>query len=273
MNKIQSSARYGVNSFADMTKEEFTAAKLMPGMITGSKCNWPWHLPVGQNTAPPASWDWRQKGAVTPVKDQAQCGSCWAFSTVGAIEGAWFLGGHPLTSLSEQNLVDCSKSCLQSEPQLCNSGCGGGLMWLAMGDVITAGGIDTEAAYPYAGVDQDCAFDPKKVGAQLSNWTGLPNDEVKIAAALVTAGPVSVALNADPLMGYTSGIIDDPSCDASGMDHAVLIVGYGTENNKPYWIVKNSWGESFGEKGYFRMVRGKGMCGIDGCACLPIIKK
>jgi len=202
------------------------------------------------------SVDWRQKGAVTPVKNQGACGSCWAFSTTGDVEGTHFLATGNLVSLSEQDLVDCDHNGDQ--------GCNGGLPTQAMQSIIDAGGIESEDAYPYEGRDGTCTFDKSKVAVKISNYTCVAPDEAQMKAFIEKNGPVSIGINANTLQFYMGGIADpfDILCSPKHLDHGVLIVGYGVENSKPFWIVKNSWGQGWGEKGYFRIIMGKNKCGL-----------
>jgi len=221
----------------------------------------------------PTSFDWRDKGVISPIKDQGGCGSCWAFSVIGNIESQYAItSGNNLTQFSEQIIVDCSKGCTHVYNQdVCNEGCGGGWMWSAMYDVMSWGGVETEENYPYTAEDGDCNKDSSLLVAPVKNYTCLsgpqPADEEKMVEFIYNTGTLSIALNAELLMDYSSGIIDSSSCDPTELDHAVLIVGYGYENalGAPlkYFIVRNSWGEDWGEKGYFRIVRGKGCCGIN----------
>eukprot|EP00695_Tsukubamonas_globosa_P000414 TRINITY_DN130_c0_g1_i1.p1 TRINITY_DN130_c0_g1~~TRINITY_DN130_c0_g1_i1.p1 ORF type:complete len:350 (+),score=194.99 TRINITY_DN130_c0_g1_i1:52-1050(+) len=264
-------ATYGENKFTDLSEDEFRAMYLSPITVSAESLDEMRETPALSGDLP-TSFDWRTQGAVTPVKNQGQCGSCWSFSTTGAIEGAWFLSGKPLTSLSEQNLVDCSKNCVTFEnEEACNEGCNGGLPWAAYQYVIENNGIDTEASYPYKGVDGTCSFNGNNVGARLSNWTAIAADPQAVKQALYSRGPVSVGLNAEWLQFYFGGISNPWLCDPAKIDHAVLIVGWGVKEGttEEYWIVKNSWGESWGEKGYFRLHFGK--CGIENVATVPII--
>jgi len=267
-------ASFGATKFSDLAHQEFKDKYLMKPFPAQNVCRWPYHrvAPLFSEEKVrdiPSSFDWRTKGAVTAVKDQGGCGSCWTFSTAENIEGQWAIGGNTLTSLSEQWVVDCSHSCLQSEPDLCNGGCGGGLPWLAYEDIITNGFLTTEAAYPYTGEQGTCQS-PSQVGAKIGNWTSLSTDPTQIITYMYNNGPLSITLNADMLDAYTGGIItgSPDDCSNDGSDHATLLVGYGidtTNNNMPYWIVKNSWGLSWGEQGYFRIESDNGLCGINAC--------
>merc|ERR1711990_309352 len=208
--------------------------------------------------------DWRPHGYVTEVKNQAHYGSCWAFSATGSMEGAHFKSSGKLVSLSEQNLVDCSK-------KEHNLGCMGGLMDNAFKYVIDNHGIDTEASYPYnATTGKTCKFSNSSIGTTISSFTDIPrNSEMDLQKASATVGPISVGIDAHlpSFHFYKSGVYHDNKCSSVHLDHGVLVVGYGNEKNKDYWLVKNSWGETWGDKGYIKIKRSdskndKGICGI-----------
>jgi len=266
-NKLYNTDVMGVTKFSDLTPQEFREKYLMKKKTAAQMRGEMNAEPAATYNADaaPANIDWRQLGAVTPVKNQGSCGSCWAFSATGNIEGQWFRKTQKLVSLSEQQLVDCDHECIEFEgEESCDSGCNGGLMWTAYNYIIKNGGIDTEESYRYEGYDGKCRFKNTTIGAQIKSWKFLPTDEAQLAAAVAADGPVAVAINADLLQFYGSGIIkaSKSSCDPDSLDHGVLIVGYGTQGSQDYWIVKNSWARGWGESGYFRIQRGNNACGI-----------
>lgn len=258
-----------VNKFADLTGDEFkaryTGGFRVPKKSLRAK-------PVGpfNTTANPTSVDWTTKGAVTPVKNQQQCGSCWAFSTTGSVEGAWFLSNGTLPSLSEQQLLDCSTA-------EGNQGCNGGLMDNGFQYIIDNKGITTEDAYPYTATGPNtCVASGKPVAATLSGFKDVAvNSELALETAIVQQ-PVSVAVEADQsVFQFYSGGVMDSAC-GTALDHGVLAVGYGTDGGKEYYKVKNSWGADWGMKGYILLGRGaafnpSGQCGIQMAASYPVV--
>uniref|UniRef100_A0A7S2G203 Peptidase C1A papain C-terminal domain-containing protein n=1 Tax=Haptolina brevifila TaxID=156173 RepID=A0A7S2G203_9EUKA len=214
------------------------------------------------------SVDWVTAGAVTPVKNQGRCGSCWAFSTTGSVEGAMQIASGKLISLSEEDLVQCDHNG--------DNGCQGGLMDNAFEFIKTSGGIATEAAYPYtsgSGVTGTCSSAKAASKAvTVTGFTDVPKEDEDALKSAVAKQPVSVAIEADKSVFqlYKSGVLDSTSCGKQ-LDHGVLVVGYGTDSasGKDYWKVKNSWGATWGESGYLRMVRGKDQCGISQSASYP----
>ncbi|MBN3310934.1 CATL protein, partial [Amia calva] len=229
----------------------------------------PHKLRVAASKLNVARVDYRAMGYVTNVKDQGYCGSCWAFSTTGAIEGQMFKKTGRLVPLSEQNLMDCSRS-------FGTYGCNGAWMANAYDYVVQNGGLQAEATYPYTSMDnQPCQYDSSKSAATIKDYRFIPaGDEQALADAVTTIGPITVALDADnpSFMFYSSGIYEEPNCDPSNLSHAVLLVGYGSEGGTDYWIIKNSWGTGWGEGGYMRMIRNnKNACGIASYALYPVV--
>jgi len=215
--------------------------------------------------------DWRDKGVVNEVKDQGQCGSCWSFSVIQAAESQWAIVKGELLSLSEQNLVDCATLDYNCE------GCNGGLNDGAFQYVIEkqGGQFMLESDYPYKGRDQDCKFDATKGQAKISKFNMITKgSEADLADKCKTCGPISIAIDASHITFqlYFHGIYNEKRCSSTELDHAVGCVGYGTEDDKNYWIVRNSWGKHWGEKGYIRMIKDvNNQCGEATSACYPII--
>ncbi|XP_017077543.1 cathepsin L-like [Drosophila eugracilis] len=218
----------------------------------------------------PESVDWRLKGAVTPVKHQGYtCGSCWAFAAVGALEGQHFRKTRKLISVSPQNLVDCSGS-------YGNNGCQGGLDSRSFAYIKDNGGIATEQSYPYTGLQGECNMERAMIGATSSGYVHIPQgDEKKLAEAVAFFGPVIAAIDSShpSFKLYSRGVYEEPACNATALNHAVLVVGFGTtKNGKEYWLVKNSWGKKWGINGYIKMLRNaNNHCGIASAAIYPLV--
>jgi len=217
---------------------------------------------------PPSKVDWREKGAVTPVKNQGSCGSCWSFSTTGSMEGAYFLKTGNLVSFSEQMLVDCDKY---------DSGCGGGLMDFAFQWIQENGGLCAEEDYTYDAKDERCSLNKCSLvkGSQVDSWIDVKPNESALMEA-VSKQPVSIAIEADEqaFQFYSGGVLTS-GCGTT-LDHGVLLVGYGTtEDGIDYWTIKNSWGPEWGDEGYIKILRGAsqegGECGILQSASYPIL--
>jgi len=259
----------GMNAYADMTNAEFN--RVMNGFNSTLRAQQNQNTRVFNYDASvqvPDSVDWRTQGYVTPVKDQGQCGSCWAFSSTGSLEGQHYAKTKQLVSLSEQNLVDCSR-------KQGNMGCNGGLMDQAFTYIKENNGIDTEKSYPYEAVDQTCRFKAADVGATDTGFTDIQSKSEKaLEQAVATIGPISVAIDAShsSFQLYKRGVYNEARCSQTQLDHGVLAVGYGSESSQDYWIVKNSWGTSWGQQGYIQMSRNKNnQCGIATMSSYPTV--
>ena len=246
----QGGAYFELNKFADMSQEEFAATYLHP-------------VPVyAKGTFVPATgvnedFDWREKGAVNGVKDQASCGSCWAFSVVANMETAYYLKYNVLPSLSEQQLVDCDHGCMITTSGIaCDQGCDGGWMPVAMKYGIK-NGMMTEAEYPYQAVAGTCAYDASKATYKFTEYKAIGQTEADLMEAVKTYGPLSIGVDATYWSFYKSGLYTS-ICSTTTMNHGVALVGYADN----YWIIRNSWGTSWGESGYIRVPRADNKCGV-----------
>lgn len=267
----------GINQFTDLTPGEFQAqyiGGLSKDVEVGSKCSA--FKPSGSSSSSvPVALDWRTKNAVTPVKDQGQCGSCWAFSSTGAMEGAWAVAKGQLISLSEQQLVDCSK-------KYGNLGCKGGFMDNAFSYAIDYG-MCSEMEYPYTASGGTCNTGCKPVtslsslSVDINACMDVPANNQLALKEAVARGPVSIAIEADTrvFQMYSGGVITGSAC-GTNLDHGVLIVGYGEENGIKYWLVKNSWSNTWGDQGYIKIERSDsendpGVCGIAMQPSFPVV--
>lgn len=253
--------KLGLNQFSYLNREDYRKY-LMPNRFPVNSLRYG----SSDKVYLPDSIDWRDRGAVTPIKNQGQCGSCWAFSTTGSLEGAYYLKTGKLTALSEEELVDCDKV---------DQGCNGGLMDNAFKWIQQNGGLCSEADYPYLGSTNACSLNCNTVNdTNITSFTDVNPTENDLMKA-VSARPVSIAIEADNMgfQFYRSGVYTG-TCGTK-LDHGVLLVGYGTEDGKDYWLVKNSWGEVWGDKGYIKIERGKdqkgGQCGILLSASYPVL--
>ncbi|XP_065650114.1 procathepsin L isoform X2 [Hydra vulgaris] len=265
--------KIGMNQFSDLTHEEFI--KIHGGCFKLPKSTV--NITKGSTFLPPSNVDipgevdWRTEGYVNPVKNQGQCGSCWAFSTTGALEGQTFRKTGVLPDLSEQNLVDCTQS-------YGNEACNGGWMDNAFKYISDNKGIDSEAGYPYyAKALGYCYYNQQFNVASDTGFVDIPSgDENALKVAVATVGPISVAIDAtkSSFMSYQSGVYYEPTCGngLENLDHAVLVVGYGTEEGRDFWLVKNSWDITWGDQGYIKMSRNmSNQCGIATKASYPLV--
>jgi len=238
---------YAVNKFADLTKAEFKELYLMS--------NLPPYRPMAEvitniSGTAPTTFDWRTKGACTSVKDQGQCGSCWAFSATENIESVAFLAKKNLPILGPQQIVDCDKD---------DYGCGGGWPYVAFGYVTKAGGQDTEATYPYTARDGTCKFKTTGIGAKINGYKSISKDESVIQTALTTIAPFSVCVDASEWSFYSGGVITPDNCGRS-VDHCTQLIGYDATKTPGYWIVRNSWGTDWGLSGFIYLEMGGDTC-------------
>lgn len=254
------SAQFGITKFSDMSVEEFRSTVLMTSVPAKTKEASVSGVSVASPSVP-ATWDWREHNAVTPVKDQGQCGSCWAFSATEAIESAWILKGKATTStvnLSPQQIVDCDTiDGVQ--------GCNGGLTESAYDYIVKAGGQEPLADYPYTAVNGKCKFNAQYVDAKISTYTSISKEESALPTNLASIGPLSICLDAAHWQDYKSGVLTNTECCPGlrcQLDHCVQLVGYNTNASTPYWIVRNSWNTNWGVAGYIWLELGKNTCGI-----------
>jgi len=264
-NAAGSATVLGLTAFADLTNAEYQQIFLGTRFDATERLK---NAVAFTPTGPLADTvNWVSKGAVTDIKNQGQCGSCWSFSTTGSTEGAHFISTGNLVSLSEQNLMDCSK------PEG-NNGCNGGLMDEAFEYIIKNKGIDTEASYPYTAATTFCQYKAANSGATISSYKDVSAGSETALATAANDRPVSVAIDAshNSFQLYTSGIYYEPECSSSALDHGVLVVGYGSTGSSDYWLVKNSWGTSWGMAGYIQMSRNRSNnCGIASMASYPTV--
>jgi len=258
LNKADPNAEFGVTKFMDLTPQEFKQYYLMSNFsspkVRGER------VPLldfdNQNLswdALPPNFDWRNEGVVTGVYNQGQCGSCWAFSTTENVESMWKRAGHALINLSMQQLVDCDRY---------SDGCGGGNPPNAFQYLIQQGGQDTFGAYPYAGVNEACHFNPGAIGARVKTWgyVTTTDNEQAMLNWVSSQGPPSACVDASTWQYYRGGVITS-GCGNS-LDHCIQITGWATVNGVGAWTVRNSWGTDWGYGGYLYVMYGANMCGI-----------
>ncbi|XP_045457977.1 mexicain-like [Melitaea cinxia] len=247
-NEKNNHTEFGITQFTDLTSEEFI--KQHTGFKSGNLGD---YCTIGEDVLDlkpvevPEEFDWRSKGKVSPVKVQHHCGSCWAFSTTGNVESAYAIKHGKIVLLSEQQLIDCDKQ---------SDGCNGGFPAYAINYLMKNGAM-AEESYPYEAKDGQCRFDKQKVQVQVKGCTNIKASEDQLLEKLVQIGPLSIALDGDAVKQYKGGIMIGDFCRGQDVNHAVLLVGYGKDKDgTPYWLIKNSWGENWGENGYFKIHRG-----------------
>ena len=251
LNLYDNYAEYSKNKFCNYSKQEFRKTFLGLSAKPISTHNL---FYGGYDPTTPIQIDWSKTGAVTGVKDQGACGSCWAFSATGDMEGTAFTKFGVKRNLSEQNLVDCVVG---------DFACQGGLPSDAF-DYVIQNGIQSEFEYKYTAESDICKYNKDISVFKIDSWVHLPENETLLASYVYQNGPVSIGINANLMQFYDRGIITNVTeCDPDSLDHGVLIVGYGEYRKIKYWKVKNSWGDNWGEHGYFRIIRGKGACGLN----------
>ncbi|XP_052849393.1 putative cysteine proteinase CG12163 isoform X1 [Drosophila gunungcola] len=265
------SAKYGITEFADMTSSEYKERTGLwqrdEAKATGGSAA----VVPAYSGELPKEFDWRHKNAVTQVKNQGSCGSCWAFSVTGNIEGLYAVKNGELKEFSEQELLDCDTT---------DSACNGGLMDNAYKAIKDIGGLEYEAEYPYKAKKNQCHFNKTLSHVQVSGFVDLPKgNETAMQEWLLTNGPISIGINANAMQFYRGGVSHPwkTLCSKKNLDHGVLVVGYGVSDypnfhkTLPYWIVKNSWGPRWGEQGYYRVYRGDNTCGVSEMATSAVL--
>jgi len=273
LNTPESLARFGVTKFMDLTPEEFKKFYLMKDLDLSQlpkKAVWEKESKAKQlvkTGAYPTTFDWSSKGMVTAVKNQEQCGSCWAFSATETIESVYAVkhGKSALNTLAPQQIVDCDT---QGEDQ----GCDGGYPYGAYEYIIQAGGQEGESDYPYTGEDGTCQFNAADIEDKISNWKYVTqsSDEKVMQAFVYSSSPISVCVDAEIWQTYQGGVITTDSGCGNSLDHCVQITGWLTENSTACWNVRNSWGADWGENGYIWVERGSDVCGIADLVTIPI---
>jgi len=251
---LSTSAVFGLTKYSDLSPEEFKSTLL--GYNRPEERQDVGVL-AGGNVVAPQTFDWRTQNKVTPVKDQGQCGSCWAFSVTENIESMYCVKNNmdctQLAPLAPQEIVDCDTV---------DQGCNGGDPPTAYQFVISEGGMEDDSDYPYTASDGTCNFQSNLVKVTISSWQYATqnSDEGTMMTNLVNWGPLSICVDAEPWQDYTGGVLMASDCDTQ-LDHCVQLVGYDLTQSTPFWIVRNSWGADWGESGYIRLQYGQDTCG------------
>ena len=263
-NSGDSSWKLGLNHLSAYTPSEYRS------LLNFYKKSIPQSKYIKLHGDIPDSIDWRKHGVVNPIKNQGNCASGWAFASIQAAETQWAIVKNELFDLSEQNLIDCVKLCW---------GCNGGTVYFAYDYVqeFQNNLFATSNDYPYVGIDQKCNFDKSKGVCPISYFFLITivfdEEEMQLACAKIGAFAASIDASQHSFQSYSSGIYDPNNCDSTNTNHEVGVVGYGTHKDIDYWIVRNSWGDKWGENGYIRMVRNKmNKCGIATQPIIPVVK-
>jgi C1A family cysteine protease len=266
--EAQGGAMFGLTKFADLSRHEFKQQVLAKEFLPTAEDQRE-YLVTPANVAAPESFDWRSKSKVTAIKNQGQCGSCWAFSATENIESVWMikkdLTNHTMAPLAPQQIVDCDHV---------DGGCNGGDTPTAYKYVINAGGLETEKEYPYRAVDGSCHFEKSKVYSSITGYkyATTKGDEATLMTHTYNESPLSICVDAENWQFYTSGVMTGRQCARKvTLDHCVQIIGYDHSHNPPYWIVRNSWGADWGEKGLILLEYGQNTCGLTDEATTAVI--
>jgi cathepsin L len=280
--RVNFSFQLGINKFADLTFAEYTEIytfnqsmkahqpKLKEETIKPTKVIFQADSDEDLDELPSA-FDWRDRGAVTPVKDQLKCGSCYAMSAIGAIESHHFIRTGQLVSLSEQEIIDCA-----GEEYNLNQ-CFGGVEFKVFEYIRDRGGISAQSDYPYTGKFGECRRADKPVNISVKGYGFVQSENSEtFKRALVSEGPLTIGVDQtqESFMRYAGGIYFEPNCEENYLTHAVLLVGFGVEDGEEFWVIKNSFGVTWGENGYMRIAMNRGNdCGVKKAAEFPIVEK
>jgi len=262
-----------MNQHGDLLPHEFTAFRKGLKRSSEPACRNATYFQPSAALRAPSSVDWRNQGCVSKVKNQGECGSCYAFSATGSLEGILFKKTGKMLDISEQNIVDCS-----NQPgKFNNAGCDGGFTQDTFDFIRHQGGVAVGTDYPYKGKAQKCAYRHKSTNPTVKGWLRTrEGNENELVAALTEIGPITVAMHAGvrSLMFYKNGVFSDTACKSKNheLDHAVLAVGFGRQDGKDFWLIKNSWGPTWGEGGYIKIHRNaNNMCGIATDSAYPVL--
>ncbi|KAL5787296.1 hypothetical protein ACOSP7_004245 [Xanthoceras sorbifolium] len=255
--KLDPSAKHGITKFSDLTPSEFHDQFLMSEKLQRPNLpNTIFNAPVLSTNDLATQIDWRDRGAVTRVKDQGSCNAGWAFSVAGILEAVHYQSSYQLVDLSAQQILDCDSTCFPPNKN-CDAGCNGGYTYNALNYLYKEGGIMAEFDYPFTGTSSNvCQFNKDRVVSSISKMFYISNNEDQIAAYVAKRNPVVVFVNSQYLQSYKGGVYCPSQCTQAG-SHGALVVGYDSGRN---WTLKNSWGTNWGESGFFRLCKGALTC-------------